>query len=51
MMLAGKHRKGPIDWNPRPEIEFSHAVEDGSDHALNEMVEKIWSKYDLNENN
>ena len=44
---SGKYESLAFSWNPRPEISFSHAVEDGSDDTLNAMVEQIWAKYDL----
>ena len=46
IMQAGKHRKGPVNWNPRPDLEFSHAVNDGSKDGLTALVEQIWLKYD-----
>ena len=45
-IAAGKHVPGEINWNPNPDIEFSHAVEDGSEEKLKEMVETIFRKYD-----
>ena len=33
-IAAGKHVPGEIDWNPNPDIEFSHEVTDGSEEAL-----------------
>ena len=51
-VAGGKHGVNVVDsWNPRPEIEFSHAVDDGSDTALNAMVEQIFAKYDLDGDN
>ena len=47
---AGFFTKEGVNWNPHPEIEFSHAVTDGSDEALDAMIELIWKKYDANEN-
>ena len=47
---AGKYSAEGVNWNPHPEIEFSHAVTDGSDEALDAMIELIWKKYDANEN-
>ena len=45
-IAAGKHVPGQIDWNPNPGIEFSHEVTDGSEEALQRMVDLIFSKYD-----
>ena len=47
---AGKYTAEGVNWNPHPEIEFSHAITDGSDEALDAMIELIWKKYDANEN-
>ena len=43
---AGMFSAGAANMNPHPEIVFSHAVTDGSDAALDKMVELIWQKYD-----
>ena len=49
MIQGGKHglKDHVVTWNPRPELDFPHAVNDGSEGALHAMVEQIWAKYDL----
>ena len=43
---AGLFTAEAANMNPHPEIVFSHAVTDGSDAALDKMIELIWQKYD-----
>ena len=40
-----------MNWNPRSQIEFPHTLTDGSAEALSALVDKIFSKYDTDEDN
>jgi Ca2+-binding EF-hand superfamily protein len=46
----GKNKGANVEWSGNSSIEFSHKLTDGSEKALNELVEKIYSKYDLDGN-
>ena len=50
-VVKGKHRVGDVNWNPRSQIEFPHTLTDGSVEALSALVDKIFSKYDTDEDN
>ena len=50
-VVKGKHRVGDVNWNPRSQIEFPHTLTDGSAEALSALVDKIFSKYDTDEDN
>ena len=49
--VGGKHSVGDVNWNPKSDIQFSHALTDGSEEALKALVEKIFQKYDTDSDN
>ena len=46
----GKNKGANVEWSANESIQFSHKLTDGSEQALNELVDKIYSKYDLDGN-
>ena len=40
--VGGKHRVGDVNWNPKSDVQFSHAITDGSEEALKALTEKIF---------
>ena len=33
---------GDVNWNPKSDLQFSHAITDGSEEALKALTEKIF---------